>query len=129
MSAVHYRKYQFQMKENLHLYAFYFVISVVFRMYNTTNSFLVQKQNTFELDKQNLETKITKTQSFMIRISNSLNKRLSLETRILKYTNIRMTVFVSLQAYIWMDKSNIRSREILKKTLCLLNKFRFHNID
>ena len=117
------------MKENLHLYAFYFVISVVFRMYNTTNSFLVQKQNTFELDKQNLETKITKTQSFMIRISNALNKRLSLETRILKYTNIRMTVFVSLQAYIWMDKSNIRSREILKKTLCLLNKFRFHNID
>ena len=115
------------MKENLHLYAFYFVISVVFRMYNTTNSFLVQKQNTFELDKQNLETKITKTQSFMIRISNALNKRLSLETRILKYTNIRMTVFVSLQAYIWMDKSNIR--EILKKTLCLLNKFRFHKTE
>ena len=70
------------MKENLHLYAFYFVISVVFRMYSKTNSFLVQNQNTLELDKQNLETKITKTQSFMIRISNSFNIRLSLENKI-----------------------------------------------
>ena len=80
MSAVH--KTKSIEKENLHLYAFYFVISVVFRMYNTTNSFPVQNQNTLELDKQNLETKITKTQSFMIRISNSFNKRLSLENKI-----------------------------------------------